>query len=302
MDFKFKVTKAGDRLDRYLSNNIEDYSRSFLQKLIKDGNVLVNNMIQKPRYILSEGDIIIVEIPKEERLKLIPQKIDLDIVYEDDDIAVIDKPLDLVVHPGDKNLDGTLANALLYHFDQLSDIGDDLRPGIVHRLDKNTSGLLVIAKNNFSHEFLVNKFKSRDVNRIYISIVRGVLEQESGTINEPIGRDKKNRTKMVVNYKNGKEAITHYRVLERFNKFTLVEARLETGRTHQIRAHFNYINHPILGDEVYFKGKMPFNIKHQLLHCIKIGFVHPKTEKYMDFETEIPPRFKNTIEKIKKGR
>lgn len=302
MNFKFNVKEAGHRLDIYLSNNIQNHSRSFLKKLIKDGYVLVNEKKEKPRYIVQIDDIITVEIPKEEPLELIPQNIDLDIIYEDRDIAVINKPLDLVVHPGDKNPDGTLANALLYHFENLSDIGDNLRPGIVHRLDKDTSGLLVIAKNNFSHKYLAEKFKNRDVKRVYISIVRGDLEKDNDTIKAPIGRDEKNRTKMVVNYKNGKEAITHYRVLERFNKFTLVEARLETGRTHQIRAHFDYINHPILGDEVYFPGDMPFNIKHQLLHCIEIGFIHPRTGEYMEFETKIPQRFEIAIEKIKLSR
>lgn len=298
MEYKLNVEESGERLDIYLSNNFQDRSRSYLKKHITKGNILVNDKNQKAGYILEVGDLIKVNIPIEKALNIKPQKMTLDIIYEDEDLAIINKPLDLVIHPGDKNLDGTLVNGLLYHFDNLSDMGDRIRPGIVHRLDKDTSGLLIIAKNNMAHKFLVDQFKARDVKREYILIVRGVVENDRGTINEPIGRDEKNRTKMVVNYKNGKEAITHYRVIERFGKYTMLQASLETGRTHQIRAHFAHINHPILGDSVYFPGDMPFNIRHQLLHCIRIGFIHPRNGQYMEFKTEIPHRFKEIIKKI----
>lgn len=298
MNYEFYVEETGQRLDIYLAENVKDRSRSFFKKLIREDKVLVNNENQKAGYILQEGDLIRLSISEEKPLEIEAENIPLDILYEDKDLAIINKPIDLVVHPGDKNLDGTLVNGLLYHFKSLSDRGDRIRPGIVHRLDKDTSGLIVIAKNNYSYDFLVDKFKKRDIKREYILIVRGYLDYERGTIDEPIGRDEKNRTKMVVNYKNGRPAITHYRVIERLNKFTLVEARLETGRTHQIRAHFSHINHPVLGDKVYFPGKMPFNIDHQLLHCIRIGFVHPSSGKYMEFESEIPHRFKEAIEKI----
>lgn len=302
MNYEFNVKTSGERLDKFLSSRLEEKSRSYLKKLIQNNNVLVNGESQKPSYIMEVGDRIKVEIPVEVPIELKPEDMNLDIVYEDEDLAIINKPLDLVVHPGDKNLDGTLANGLLYHFDNLSNIGESIRPGIVHRLDKDTSGLLIIAKNNRTHKYLADKFKKRDIERVYILIVKGNLEKESGTIDEPIGRDEKNRTKMVVNYKNGREAITHYRVIERFENFTLVEAKLETGRTHQIRAHFSHINHPILGDYVYYPGQMPFGVKHQLLHCIKIGFEHPKTGNYMEFETEMPKRFQDIIKIIKNSR
>lgn len=302
MSYEFFVKADGERLDIYLSNKLEDMSRSAIKKLILKNDILVNGKNEKPSYFVELGDIIKVNIPIEKPLELKPEAMDLNIVYEDEDLAIINKPLNLVVHPGDKNPDGTLANGLLYHFDNLSSIGANIRPGIVHRLDKDTSGLLVIAKNDFSHKHLASGFKNRDIKRVYILIVRGVLERDKGTIDEPIGRDEKNRTKMVVNYKNGRRAITHYRVKDRFDKFTLVEARLETGRTHQIRAHFSHINHPILGDHVYYPGKMPFAIKHQLLHCIKLGFIHPRTGIYMEFKTEIPQRFKVVIDQINNVR
>ena len=287
-----------ERLDLYLSQKIEDFSRTEIQRLIKEGKVLINGRINKPKYILKKNDSILISLPEKKEEEIIPQKIDLDIIYEDNDIAIINKAIGMVVHPAPGNFTDTLVNALLYSFDSLSDLGGDIRPGIVHRLDKDTSGLMIIAKNNFSHEILADSFKNRDVKREYIALVKGRLKKEEGIIDEPIGRNPRDRKKMTVIRENSKSAITRYRVLQNFAKYTLIKAKLETGRTHQIRVHFAHIKHPIVGDLTYSR-KNEFNLSGQLLHSVEIGFVHPRTKEYMEFNTEIPDRFKQVIKKLK---
>lgn len=287
-----------ERLDTYLSKRISDISRSEVKKLIKSGNVLVNGKTKKPKYLLTIGDCIVVEIPEAQSYDILPQNIPLDIVYEDDDIAVINKPQGMIVHPAPGIYSDTLVNALLYRFKNLSTIGGEMRPGIVHRLDKDTSGLIIIAKNDYSHIELSKRLKMRDMKREYIALVKGVLTQEKGVIDEPIGRNPKDRKKMAVVQTNSKTATTYYEVLERFYNFTLVKMNLETGRTHQIRVHFSYINHPIVGDPTYSHNNK-FNLDGQLLHSISVGFIHPRTGKYMEFSTDIPERFIDIIKKIK---
>lgn len=286
------------RLDSYLSNELDEVSRTKIQGLIREGLVLVNGEKKKPRYTIKEGDVIQITIPKPKVIEILPENIDLDIVYEDDDIAIINKSQGMVVHPAPGNYSGTLVNGLLYHMDSLSSLNEIIRPGIVHRLDKDTSGLLIIAKNNDAHRFLADKLKKRDIKRVYIALVHGVVRDDSGIINAPIGRDTRDRKKMAVLETNGKEAITRYSVLKRYSEYTLVEAELETGRTHQIRVHFAHEHHPIVGDPTYSRRKTKFNLKGQLLHSIKIGFIHPRTGMYMEFETDMPKRFTKIIDKI----
>ncbi len=289
-----------ERLDSYLSNQLDEISRSYLQKIIKEKRVLVNGLLKKASYIVKEGDIIKVDLPEPKRLDLTPEDIPLDIVYEDEDVVVINKPQDLVVHPAPGNYSGTLVNALLYHIDSLSTINGIIRPGIVHRLDKDTSGLLIVAKNDFAHRILSNELKDRNIHREYIALVNGVLQMEDGTINLPIGRDPKDRKKMTVINTNSKEAITNFWVLERFAKYTLVRVNLETGRTHQIRVHFSHMKHSIVGDPVYSNGKNEFGLNKQLLHARKIGFIHPRTGQYMEFESEIPEPFAKVLNNLRR--
>lgn len=286
------------RLDTYLSNELDEISRTKIQKLIKDGLVLVNGELKKNRYLVKEGDTIQVNIPRPESIEILPENMDLDIIYEDEDIGIINKEQGIVVHPAPGNYSGTLVNALLYHMDSLSSLNEIIRPGIVHRLDKDTSGLIIIAKNNDAHKFLADKLKKRDIERTYIALVHGIVKEDFGIIDEPIGRDIKDRKKMAVNKINGKDALTRYKVIERFREHTLIRAQLETGRTHQIRVHFSHLNHPIVGDLTYSKRKNKFNLDGQLLHAIKLGFIHPRTGEYMKFETDMPERFKTVIDKI----
>ena len=287
------------RLDLYLSEELDEISRTYIQNLIKDGLVLVNGKVKKPKYLVKEGDTILVELPKPKKLEVIPENIPLDIVYEDEDIAVIDKSQDMVVHPAPGNYSGTLVNALMYSIDNLSSINGIIRPGIVHRLDKDPSGLLVVAKNDYSHRFLSEQFKDRTVKREYIAIVEGLFNDLEGTINAPIGRNPNDRKKMKVTDRNSKEAITRYKVLDRFSNHSLLELELKTGRTHQIRVHLSYINKPILGDSIYGSKKNQYNLQGQLLHARKLGFIHPRSKKYIEFKTEIPKRFNDIINKLK---
>lgn len=287
-----------ERLDYYLSTELNEVSRTYIQKLIKERLVEVNGVEKKPSYLVKEGDKIIVNLPKPKELEIIPEDIPLDIIYQDDDIVVVNKSQDMVVHPAPGNYTGTLVNALLYHIDSLSSINGVIRPGIVHRLDKDTSGILIVAKNDFSHRALSEQLKDRNVYREYIALVNGVLRNDKGTINAPIGRDPNNRKKMKVISINSKEAITHYEASKRYDKYTLVKAVLETGRTHQIRVHFSYINHPIVGDPVYSSGKNEFNLDKQLLHAHKVGIIHPRTKEYMEFECDVPQNFKEVLKKL----
>ncbi|SDZ16840.1 ribosomal large subunit pseudouridine synthase D [Proteiniborus ethanoligenes] len=296
----FVDEEDNERLDVYLSQEISDFSRSYIQKLIKDELVKVNNKVVKAKYIVNEGDHIKVHLPKPKKLDIEPENIPVEIIYEDDDIAIVNKPQGMVVHPAPGNYSGTLVNALLYHLNSLSNINGIIRPGIVHRIDKDTSGILMIAKNNLAHEELSKQLKEHTINRIYNAIVDGNIKEENGTINAPIGRHPIDRKKMTVTDSNSKEAVTHFKVLERFGQYTLIQAKLETGRTHQIRVHMNYINHPVTGDPVYGRKNQKFNTNGQLLHAKTIGFIHPRTKEYLEFDSVLPKHFMEIIHILKK--
>ena len=292
-----------ERLDAYLAKELDEISRSYIQKLIKEDLVYVNDKHVKSSYLVKEGDYIKVNLPEPKILEIIPEDIPIDIVYEDEDVAIINKPQDMVVHPAPGNYTGTLVNALLFHIDNLSSINGIIRPGIVHRLDKDTSGLLIIAKNDKAHRILSESLKERNVKRVYISLVHGILSDNEGTVNAPIGRHGTDRKKMTVTQKNSKEAITHYKVLERYDNYSLVEVNLETGRTHQIRVHMAYINHPVVGDPVYSKGKKnEFGLDKQMLHAYKLGFSHPSTGEHMEFQIDLPEYFKNILYTLENKR
>lgn len=289
---------VGARIDKWLSENIEDLSRASAQKLLKDGNILINSCTVNKNYKLRINDVIDINIPDPVMLDVVPQNIPIEIVYEDDDLLVVNKPKGMVVHPAAGNPDGTLVNALLYHCKgRLSSINGVIRPGIVHRIDKYTSGLLIVAKNDNSHTHIARQIKEHTFTREYFGIVCGKIKDEENTINAPIGRHKYNRKKMAVTESNSKNAVTHYKVLEAFEKYSLLRFILETGRTHQIRVHMAYIGHPILGDDVY--GKPFKGIEGQCLHAKKIGFVHPTTNEYMEFDSELPDYFKDILKKVR---
>jgi 23S rRNA pseudouridine1911/1915/1917 synthase len=291
-----------ERLDAYLAEELDEVSRSYIQKLIKEKLVSVNEKYMKPSYLVKEGDLVKVNLPQPKKLEIIPEDIPIDIVYEDEDIVIVNKPQDMVVHPAPGNYRGTLVNALLYHIDNLSSINGIIRPGIVHRLDKDTSGILIVAKNDIAHRVLSEELKKRNVKRTYITLVHGIWSHDEGTINAPIGRHTNDRKKMTVTQKNSKEAITHYRVLDRYDNYTLLEVNLETGRTHQIRVHMAYINHPVVGDPVYSKGKNEFGLQKQMLHAYKLGFTHPTTKEYMEFRTDLPQYFKEILNSLDNKR
>ena len=301
MNQKLLITNSdyiGLRLDKVLVSELKDRSREFIMRLIDEGEVLVNDKKAKNSYRVKENDEITINIPEAKNLDATPQDIPLDIVYEDDDIIVINKPRDLVVHPSNGHEDGTLVNALLAHCTNLSGINGVKRPGIVHRIDKDTTGLLVVAKNDYAHEFLAKQLEDHTLHREYIALVKGVIKEEDGKIIAPIGRDKYNRQKMAVDVKNGKPAVTHFHVLKRFNQYTLISCVLETGRTHQIRVHMNYIGYPIEGDPVYGpKSHLLFD-KGQLLHAEKLILIHPKTKKRMTFSAPLPKDFQDVIDNL----
>lgn len=291
---------VGIRIDKLLSSELEDVSRSMLQKLTEDGNVLVNGSKVNKNYKLKNGDKITVDIPEPQELEVVAQDIPIEIVYEDDSLLVVNKPKGMVVHPAAGNPDGTLVNALLFHCKgRLSSINGVIRPGIVHRIDKLTSGLLMVAKTDKAHNFLAEQIKQHSFTREYNAICVGRFKDDTGTINEPIGRSKFDRKKMCVTYQNSKEAVTHYEVLEELGQYSLVKFRLETGRTHQIRVHSAHIGHPVLGDEVY--GKPYKGLDGQCLHAKKLGFIHPDTGEYMEFDSELPEYFTKVLYKIRKG-
>ena len=292
---EYVVEKSGDRIDNYLAN-ITELSRNKIAKMIKEKKVLVNNKEIKSSYTLKEKDIIKMEEYVEEELNLEPEKMDLDIVYEDDDVIVVNKANGVVVHPAVGNTKHTLVNGLLYHSKELSSINGEFRPGIVHRIDADTSGLLLVAKNDKAHNILADAIAKKEVVREYIALVEGVILEDTATIDAPIGRDKNNRKKMAVTSENSKDAVTHIRVLERYNTATLIRCKLETGRTHQIRVHLNYIGHPVVNDPVYGYKKLIDKDFGQMLHAEKLGFVHPTTKEYMEFTAPVPERFKEILE------
>ena len=298
---KFLVSEEeeGDRLDVYLSNQLGDMSRSYVQKIIKDQKVKINSKVEKSKYLVKKSDEVEVEIPAPKILEVTPQDIPIDIVYEDKDFLIVNKKQGMVVHPAPGNYENTLVNAVLYHCeDKLSSINGIIRPGIVHRIDKDTSGLLMIAKNNNSHNFLAEQLKDHSITREYEFICHGVVKEDKITVDKPIGRNPKDRLKMAV-VKDGKRAVTHFEVIERFENFTHVRATLETGRTHQIRVHSLYINHPLLGDPLYGPKNSKFKLDGQTLHARKLGFIHPTTKEYVEFNSELLDYFQDIIAKLK---
>lgn len=292
---------AGERLDKFVSSSLSNITRSFVQKLIDKKNISVNSNYKSCNYKIRYNDIIEVNIPSPEIIKTLPENIPLNIIYEDDDLLVVNKPKGMVVHPAVGNFTGTLVNALLYHCgDTLSGINGEIRPGIVHRIDKDTSGLLIVAKNDYAHNKLALQIKEHSFNREYEAVVYGNIKNQEGTIDAPIGRNPADRKKMAVTSKASKNAITHYRVLNRYNGFTHIKLKLETGRTHQIRVHMAYIGHPVAGDILYGPKKVIKSLNGQCLHARLIGFIHPRSGKYIEFETELPDYFKNFLLELKK--
>lgn len=290
---------SGGRIDKYISDNIDGLTRSAVQGLLEKGNILVNGKSVNKNYKIKSNDDISVEIPEPQVMDAVPENIPLDIVYEDDDLLVVNKPKGMVVHPAHGNYNGTLVNALLYHCgESLSGINGVIRPGIVHRIDKNTSGLLIVAKNDKSHLHLAQQIKEHSFTREYEAVATGYFKEPLGTIDAPIGRHKTDRKKMCVTTENSRNAVTHYSVIKQYGGFAYVRLRLETGRTHQIRVHLSYIGHAVLGDDVY--GKPYRDIDGQCLHARKIGFIHPTTEKYMEFTSELPDYFRKVLNKIEK--
>ncbi|MDT2757920.1 RluA family pseudouridine synthase [Enterococcus asini] len=295
---KLQLKEKGGRIDKVLSEQLAKYSRSQIQQWLKEDLVTVNGAVVKANYKTKPYDQVEISIPEPSTLELIPENIPLDIVYEDQDVAVVNKPQGMVVHPSAGHPNGTLVNALLYHMQDLSSINDVIRPGIVHRIDKDTSGLLMIAKNDFAHESLAKQLKEKTSLRKYVALVHGVIPHEKGVIEAPIGRSKTDR-KMQAVIEEGKPAVTHFQVLERFAAFTLVELQLETGRTHQIRVHMKYIGYPLAGDPVY-GPKKTLKGNGQFLHAQVLGFEHPRTGEFLTFEAPIPEIFQKTLEKLRK--
>ncbi len=287
----------GERLDSFISDEIERLSRQYIQTLIKEGHVLVNGNNGRASLRLKEHDSIRVEVPEMQEILVEACDIPLDVVYEDSELLVINKPKGLVVHPAPGNWDQTLVNALLFHVKDLSGINGKLRPGIVHRLDKDTSGLIVVAKNDASHRGLAEQIKDHSFNREYIALVHGVIQENLGMIDAPIGRSKKDRKKMAVE-PNGKQALSQYSVVKRYRNYSLVNIKLLTGRTHQIRVHFAYIKHPVLGDSTYGSGRNPFGLESQFLHARLLGFIHPLTGSYMEFSCDMPSELQAIINKL----
>ena len=286
-----------ERLDSFLAQNTE-FSRSKITKLIKEGQILVNGSKVKAGYALRENDEIVIDYVEEE-MKAEPENLNLDIVYEDEDVIVVNKPNGMVVHPAIGNPNGTLVNGLMYHSKNLSTINGEFRPGIVHRIDADTTGLLMVAKNDNAHIKLAKQLEEKTAHRIYYAIVEGVINNETGTIDAPIGRDNRDRKKMAVCEENSKHAVTHFRVIERYKRATLIELKLETGRTHQIRVHMKYIGHPVVNDPVYGNRKMIFDQSGQCLHAKELGFVHPVTNEFMKFDSDLPECFVNIMEMLK---
>jgi 23S rRNA pseudouridine1911/1915/1917 synthase len=285
------------RLDRFLTEMDSEHTRSFLQKVITDGGVLVNDKPAKANYKLRLDDVVELDIPEPVELEVLPEDIPLDILYEDADVLIVNKPKGMVVHPAPGHTVGTLVNAVLYHCkDELSGINGVIRPGIVHRIDMNTTGSLIVCKNDKAHQDIADQIKVHSIHRVYRGIVIGRVSDDEGVIHAPIGRHPIDRKKMAINEKNGKDAITHYKVLQRFERYTYMEFVLETGRTHQIRVHMASIGHPLLGDEVYGPAKCPYQLQGQTLHAMTIGFKHPSTGEYVEFSAPLPEYFQHLLE------
>ena len=299
--YEIGVENAGERIDKFLSGELSELSRSYIQKLLKEGMVTLGGKALKANYRLREKDEIEIKIPPAMEPDILPENIPLDILYEDSDVLVVNKPKGMVVHPGAGHYSGTLVNALLYHCgDSLSGINGVMRPGIVHRIDRDTTGSLLVCKNDLAHRSIAEQLKVHSITRKYRAIVYGNLKEDEGTIDAPIGRHPVERKKMAINYKNGKEAVTHYRVLERFRNYTYIECQLETGRTHQIRVHLSSLHHPLLGDEVYGPKENPVHLEGQTLHAMVLGFDHPSTGEYIEFSAPLPEYFEKLLKKLPK--
>lgn len=299
IEFKIEEALAGERIDKFLSDSLPDVSRSYIQKLIKDGQVTVNQKTVKSNYKLNAGDLLSMEEPELQEPDIEAEDIPLDILYEDSDLLIINKPKGMVVHPSAGHYSGTLVNALMHYCkEDLSGINGVLRPGIVHRIDMDTTGSLLVCKNDFTHNHIAEQLKVHSITRVYHAIVHGVIKDDEGTINAPIGRHPIDRKKMSINHKNGKEAVTHYKVLKRFKNFTYIECHLETGRTHQIRVHMSSIGHPLLGDSVYGPAKSPYKLQGQTLHAKTIGIIHPRTEEYVEVNAPLPEYFSDLLKKL----
>lgn len=293
--------QEGKRIDRYLSEEMEDRSRSYIQKLIKDQYVIVNQKPVKANYRLSLGDMVEITLPEAKEPDIIPENIPLDILYEDQDIIIVNKPKQMVVHPAPGHYSGTLVNALMYHCGQeLSGINGTMRPGIVHRIDMDTTGSLIVCKNDMAHQSLSEQLKVHSIKRVYVAIVHGNIKEDNGTVNAPIGRHPTERKKMSIHTKNGRNAITHYKVLERFGEYTYIQCELETGRTHQIRVHMASIGHPLVGDQVYGPRKCPFpKLQGQTLHAKTLGIIHPRTGEYLEINAPLPDYFIELLDRLR---
>ncbi len=305
LTFTIEDDEIGIRIDQYLADALEGVSRSQIQKWMAQGRIYSEKSKGQPlkkNYTLERADVITVVVPEPEVLDVLPENIAIDIVYQDEHVLVVHKPQGMVVHPAPGNYSGTLVNAILYHIKDLSDIGGTIRPGIVHRIDKDTSGLLMIAKSNLAHQSLSDQLRDHTVDRVYVALVHGGFSNESGTINAPVGRHPHNRLKMAIMHRGGRDAVTHYQVLERLGPYTLVECRLETGRTHQIRVHLASIGHPLIGDPLYGAKKEKHKTDGQFLHAKVLGFEHPVTGERLVFSAPIPENFEKLLNRLRNNR
>ena len=302
-DYYFEITdeNCGLRVDKLLAVSCEGLSRSYIQKLIKDGKVLLNGQVCKASTVTSEGDRVLLYAPEPVTPDILPQDIPLDILYEDGDVIVVNKPKGMVVHPAPGHYSDTLVNALLYHCSDLSGINGVLRPGIVHRIDRDTTGAIIACKNDRAHEKIAAQLKEHSLDREYRAIVHGNIKEDKGTINALIGRDRKDRKRMGIDHENGREAVTDYEVLERFGQYTYIKCILETGRTHQIRVHMSHMKHPVLGDEVYSHISSPFKLTGQTLHAATLGFTHPSTGERILTRAPLPEYFERLLKSLRKG-
>ncbi len=301
MKLFFTVTEQyeQERIDKCICAQYDDLSRSHVQRLVKEGAVLYNGNPCKVNQKVSANDEIMIDLPDSKEIEVEPENIPLIILYEDSDVIVVDKPKGMVVHPANGHYSGTLVNALLYHCKDLSGINGVLRPGIVHRIDKNTTGSVIACKNDLAHNEIAKQLKEHSINRHYLALVHGVIEEESGVIDAPIGRSEKDRKKMAINYRNGKEAVTTFTVVKRYQGYTLVDCKLQTGRTHQIRVHMASIHHPVVGDDVYCSLKPPCKLEGQALHAYLLGFMHPRTKEYIEVRSELPGYFTDLLSRLK---